>query len=312
MKAGLSLIIAAVFIAAPFLTGGYELQVLMVALLYVTLTTGLNLVSGYAGQFSFAQGAFYGIGGYTTAIMGRDLGTGFWINLPAGIVVTGLFGLLLGIPALRLKGHFLAIVTIAFQTIVYLGLIQWSGFTGGQNGILVPPIGEVSLFGATLVDITGLTAHYWLTLVFAVVAVWIAWRLVHSRLGREWVAVKDDETLAGAVGLDTTRAKLTAFVASAAFAGAAGVLNAHVMRGVTPDDFTIWISCTIVAMMVVGGRGTFLGPIIGAILLTILPELTGSFAQYKLFLFGVLLVVIIIALPEGLVGRWRKIREARA
>ncbi|WPB55772.1 branched-chain amino acid ABC transporter permease [Xylophilus sp. GOD-11R] len=295
-------------VAAPFAAGGYETNVLLQALLYTMLTVSLNLVAGYAGQFSFSHGAFYGIGAYTTAIMGRDLGTGFWINLPAGIVVAGLFGLLLGIPALRLKGHFLAIVTIAFQSIVYLTLTQWVSVTGGQNGIAVPHIGAVGFGGHTLLGITTLRGYYWLALVMTAIVLFVSWRLVRSRIGREWIAVRDDETLAGAVGLDTMRAKLLAFVISAAMAGAAGVLSAHVMQGVTPDDFTIWISCSVVAMMVVGGRGTFVGPVLGALLLTLLPEFLGGLAQYKMLIFGVLLVLAITLVPEGIVGRVRQRR----
>ncbi|MCZ0733812.1 branched-chain amino acid ABC transporter permease [Phreatobacter sp. AB_2022a] len=307
----LALALAAIVLLAlaPFGLGGYEVNVLMIILFYVILAVGLDLVSGYCGQFSFAQGAFYGIGAYTTAIMSRDLGTSFWVNLPAGIAVAGLFGLILGVPALRLKGHFLAIVTIAFQTIVYLTISQWTSFTGGQTGLAVPPVGPVSLFGVTLFEIGSLRSYYWLTLGVAVVALAIAWRFLKSRLGREWIAIRDDETLAAAVGLDTTRGKLTAFVASAALAGAAGVVTAHALRGVTPDDFTIWISATVVAMMVVGGKGTFIGPILGAVLLTAMPEFLGRFAEYKMFIFGVLLVVTVTLLPEGIVGRIRRLRE---
>lgn len=305
----LALAAIALLALAPFGLGGYEVNVLMIILFYVILAVGLDLVSGYCGQFSFAQGAFYGIGAYTTAIMSRDLGTSFWVNLPAGIVVAGLFGLILGVPALRLKGHFLAIVTIAFQTIVYLTISQWTSFTGGQTGLSVPPVGPISLFGVTLFEIGSLRSYYWLTLGVAVVALAIAWRFLKSRLGREWIAIRDDETLAAAVGLDTTRGKLTAFVASAALAGAAGVVTAHALRGVTPDDFTIWISATVVAMMVVGGKGTFIGPILGAVLLTAMPEFLGRFAEYKMFIFGVLLVVTVTLLPEGIVGRIRRLRE---
>ena len=307
----LALALAAIVLLAlaPLGLGGYEVNVLMIILFYVILAVGLDLVSGYCGQFSFAQGAFYGIGAYTTAIMSRDLGTSFWVNLPAGIAVAGLFGLILGVPALRLKGHFLAIVTIAFQTIVYLTISQWTSFTGGQTGLAVPPVGPVSLFGVTLFEIGSLRSYYWLTLGVAVVALAVAWRFLKSRLGREWIAIRDDETLAAAVGLDTTRGKLTAFVASAALAGAAGVVTAHALRGVTPDDFTIWISATVVAMMVVGGKGTFIGPILGAVLLTAMPEFLGRFAEYKMFIFGVLLVVTVTLLPEGIVGRFRRLRE---
>jgi branched-chain amino acid transport system permease protein len=311
MKIFLASLTVVAFALAPLGLGGYETNVLLVVLLYVLLATGLNLVAGFCGQFSFAQGAFYGIGAYTAAIMSRDLGTGFWLNLPAGIVVASLFGLALGIPALRLKGHFLAIVTIAFQTIVTLTLTQWSSFTGGQVGLPVPPIEPARLFGVQLFTVTGLRAHYWLTLAVTVVLMFVVWRVVRSRLGREWLAIRDDETLASAIGIDTTRGKLTAFTASAALAGAAGVITAHLIRGVTPDDFTLWISATVVAMMIIGGTGTFIGPIIGAVLLTLMPEFLGRFAEYKMFLFGVLLLATITLLPEGLVGRLRRLRERR-
>lgn len=295
---------------APFGIGGYETNVLMMVLFFVILAVGLDLVTGYCGQFSFATGAFYGIGAYTAAIMTRDFNTTIWVHLPAGAIVAGLFGLLLGIPALRLKGHFLAIVTIAFQTIVYLVISQWTSFTGGQVGLPMPNAGPVTIFGVTLFEFGSLRSYYWLTLAMTALTLLVSWRLVNSRLGREWVAIRDDETLASAVGLDTTRGKLTAFVAYAALAGVAGVLTAHSLRGVTPDDYTIWISATVVAMMVVGGRGTFIGPILGAVFLAILPELLGKFAEYKMLIYGVLLVLVVTLMPEGVVGRLRA-RAAR-
>ena len=224
-----SLLAVALLAIAPLGLGGYETNVLMMILFFVILAVGLDLVTGYCGQFSFATGAFYGIGAYTAAIMSRDLGSSVWVHLPAGAVVAGLFGLLLGIPALRLQGHFLAIVTIAFQTIVYLVISQWTSFTGGQVGLTMPNAGPVTLFGTRFSRFGSLRSYYWLTLVVAVICVFIAWRLVKSRLGREWVAIRDDETLASAVGLNTTRGKLTAFVAYAALAGIAGVLTAHVV-----------------------------------------------------------------------------------
>jgi branched-chain amino acid transport system permease protein len=300
--------VIALLAIAPFGLGGYETNVLMVILFYVMLAVGLDLVAGYCGQFSFATGAFYGLGAYTTAIMSRDLHTPIWVNLPAGAAVAGLFGLLLGIPALRLKGHFLAIVTIAFQTIVYLVISQWTSFTGGQVGLSLPNIGPVSVLGITLFTIDSLRGYYWLTLGLTVICLVVAWRLTASRLGREWIAIRNDETLASAVGLNTTRGKLTAFVASAALAGIAGVVTAHALRGVTPDDFTIWISATVVAMMVIGGRGTLIGPIIGAIFLVTMPEFLGRFAEYKTLIYGVLLVTAITLVPDGIVGRFRQWR----
>lgn len=310
-RAALPLALLAALVALPWLVaGGYLLHVMIVIFLFVILAVGLDLVMGYCGQYSFAQGAFYGIGAYTTAILHRDFGLGFWETLPLGIVVAGLFGLLLGIPALRLRSHFLAITTIAFQTIVFLVLSQWTSFTGGQYGLQVPRVEPVALFGLTLFSFQATREFYFLALAIAAAAVLVAWRMAASRLGREWIAIHDDELLARAIGLDTTRGKLIAFVASAALAGAAGVLMAHYLRGVSPDDFTIWTSATIVAMVVVGGRATLLGPIVGAAIFTAMPEVLRATADYRLIIYGVLMIVMITFMPSGLVGLLRRRRAA--
>lgn len=297
-------------IVPALITGSYVLHVLVVIFLFVILAVGLDLVMGYCGQPSFAQGAFYGIGAYTTAILHRDLGLGFWATLPAGIGIAGLFGLLLGVPALRLSGHFLAITTIAFQTIVYLLLTQWTSFTGGQYGLPVPKVGAVVLFGDELFRIEDVRSFYYLALACMAMALLVAWRLAASRVGREWQAIRDDELLARAIGLDVTRDKLIAFVASAALAGAAGVLVAHYLQGVSPDDFAIWTSATVVAMVIVGGRATILGPALGAVVFTAMPELLRATASYKLIIYGVLMIVMVIFMPAGVVGALR--RNARA
>lgn len=279
----------------PFLgAGGYLLDIMVMIFIYIVLAVSLDLVMGWAGQFSFAHAAFFGLGAYTTAIMQRDLGTGFWVNLPAAMVVAGLCGLVLGLPALRLRGHFLAIVTIAFQTIVYLTLSQWTSFTGGHYGIEVRPVsGFVSI-----------ERFYYLAMGLSVVTVAISWLLTQSRLGMAWRAVRDDEMLARAIGINTTASKLAAFVLAAAFAGAAGVIVAHHIRGVTPDDFTILTSASIVAMVVVGGRGTVWGPLLGAVVFTALPVLLSSTANYKLIIYGLLMIVMVIAMPQGVFGVW--------
>ncbi len=276
--------------------GGYVLNIFVMIFIFVILAVSLDLVMGWAGQFSFAHAAFFGIGAYTTAILQRDFGTGFWVNLPAGIVVAGLCGLLLGLPALRLRGHFLGIVTIAFQTIVYLALTQWKSLTGGQMGIEVKPVDGFA----------SIERFYELALGLAVVTVAISWYLTHSRLGKAWEAVRDDEVLARAIGLNTTASKLTAFVIAAALAGAAGVLVAHHVRGVTPDDFTVLTSATIVAMVVVGGRGTVWGPLLGAAVFTALPEVLAFAKDYRLIIYGFLMIAMVIVMPEGVFGAWAR------
>jgi branched-chain amino acid transport system permease protein len=300
---------AACFVLAgllPLVAGGYALHIAIVVGITAILVVGLDLVSGYCGQFSFAQGAFYGIGAYTAAILERDWGTGFWINLPAGAVVAGLAGLALGLPSLRLSGHFLAITTIAFQTIVFLTLTEWISFTGGPVGLHVSAIGPVRLFGHTFADITSVAAYYGVALALLAACLLAAWRLTQSRLGREWIAIRDDEVLAQAVGLDTTRGKLSAFVASAAMAGVAGVFIAYYLRAVSPDEFTIWTSATTVTMLILGGRGTLLGPVLGAVALTLLPEVLRPLADYRLIIYGCLMIVMVTVMPRGVVGALRQ------
>ncbi|WP_420392972.1 branched-chain amino acid ABC transporter permease [Acuticoccus sp.] len=304
-------LVAAVLVAALALfpladANTYVLSVATIAFIYVILAVGLDLVFGYCGQYSFAQAAFYGIGGYTAAILYRDLGWSIWATLPAGIVVAGAFGLLLGVPALRVAGHFLAIVTIAFQTIVYLLLSSWTSFTGGQYGITVPRIEPFAAFGATRE-----AGFYWLTLVAATLAVLLAWRLATSRIGKEWQAVRDDELLARAIGLDTVRAKLVAFVASAAFAGAAGVLIVYYLEGAYPADFAILTSATIIAMMIVGGRASIVGPILGAIAFTAMPEVLRATEDYRLIIYGTLMILAMTFIPGGIVGLVRTLAERR-
>ncbi|MGE0713901.1 MAG: branched-chain amino acid ABC transporter permease [Alphaproteobacteria bacterium] len=296
--------------ALPFaIAGGYVLHVMVVIFIFVILAVGLDLVMGYCGQYSFAQGAFYGVGAYTAAILHRDFGFGFWQTLPSGIVVAGVFGLLLGIPALRLTGHFLAITTIAFQTIVYLLLTQWTSFTGGQYGLPVPKVGAFTLFGRELFRVDTVREFYFLALACMAVAILVAWRLARSRIGRQWQAIHDDELLARAIGLDVTRGKLIAFVASAGLAGAAGVLLAHYLQGVSPDDFAIWTSATVVAMVLAGGRASIVGPILGAVLFTALPEVLRSAASYKLVIYGVVMILVVTFLPGGLVSLARRERR---
>jgi branched-chain amino acid transport system permease protein len=288
---------------------GYVLHVLIVVFLYVILAAGLDLVMGYCGQYSFAQGAFYGIGAYTAAILHRDLGFGFWQTLPLGVLSAGAFGLLLGIPSLRLSGHFLSITTIAFQTIVYIVLTQWTSFTGGQYGVPVPKVGTLSLFGHALFRIENVRGLYFLALAVMALAVLAAWRLAASRIGREWRAIHDDELAARAIGINVTRDKLVAFVASAALAGAAGVLVAYDLEGVSPSDFSIWTSATVVAMVIAGGRGTILGPAAGAIAFTLMPEVLRATADYKLIIFGVLMIVMVTFMPMGIAGLLQRERS---
>jgi len=291
------LLAAALFALFPnAVGGGYFINIAIVVCVYVVLASSLDIVMGWTGLYSFAHAALMGIGAYTAAIMERDLGTGFWINLPLGMVVAGVFGFLLGLPLLRTQGHFLAIMTIAFQTIVYLVMSQWTGFTGGQYGIEVQPVA----------GFTSLSSYFYLVLAVSTVLLVAIALLTRSRFGDTLQAIRDDETLARTIGINSKVMKLVAFAISSAFAGAAGVLLAYHIRGVTPDDYTVMASATIVAMVVLGGRGRFWGPVLGAVLLIALPELLSSLADYKHIFYGAVLILVTMFAPKGLVGSFQR------
>lgn len=274
------------------LASGYFINVAIVALIYVVLASSLDIMMGWTGKFSFAHAAFFGIGAYTAAMMQRSFGTDIWVHLPAGMATAAAFGVLLGLPSLRLQGHFLAIMSIAFQTIVYLTLAQWTSFTGGHYGLAV----EVTPL------LSSVTSFYYVTLGCTLLAVMFVWFLTHSRFGETLTAIRDDETLARTIGINSNLTKIVAFAISSALAGGAGVLMAHHIRGVTPNDFTVMTSATIVAMVVLGGTGRFWGPIVGALTLIILPEILTDLAEYKHILYGALLIFMIAVMPEGVVG----------
>jgi branched-chain amino acid transport system permease protein len=302
----LAVLILAIVLPA-FGLSEYLKGVLVIAFLFVVLSVGLDLVLGYCGQLSFAQGAFYGVGAYTAAILYRDAGVTFWTTLPVSILSAGLFGVLLGLPALRLGGHFLAIVTIAFQTIAFLLMSSWTTLTGGQYGIDLPRMVPFESFGASRV-----TGFYYLALAAAAASVAVAGYLVQSRLGRHWTAIREDELLAKALGLNTTWAKLFVFALTAAMAGAAGAINVSFLQGAFPQDFGILTSATVVAMVLVGGRATVLGPIVGALFFSALPEVFRFAADYKLIIYGVIMAASIIWMPAGIVGTIRSRNRTKA
>ncbi len=301
---------AALLLFPSVTTGTYAIHVLILTMIFVILAVGLDVVLGYCGQYSFAQGAFFGIGAYTAGLLATRLGWSFWATLPAGIVMAALFGLIVGAPSLRLAGHFLAITTIAFQVIVYLVLSQWYALTGGTHGIAkIPGVPPIVLGGEVVARFDTPAGYYYLCLAVSAITIWLAWRLAGSRLGREWLAINGDEVLAQALGINTTLRKVLAFTISAALAGAAGVLLAHYMTNIHPSEFTIWSSAIIVAMVIVGGRASIIGPVVGAVVLMLLPEVLRSAEDYKLIIYGLSMILFVTVLPDGLVGLWHALRR---
>ncbi len=299
-KAAALFISAIAIFAWPFLFADYPyiLRTSIIVLLYIVLALSLNFVLGFAGQLSMGHAAFYAVGAYTTALLTVNLKVSFWLAFAASAVIAGLFGLLLGIPTLRLKGDYLAITTIGFGEILRLVLINWTSFTRGPAGI--PGIPSPKLFGLTINSNTG---YFYLILALAVFTVFISYRLLNSRLGRGLIAVRDDEIAAEAMGINSTYLKILAFVLGAVIAGMAGSFFSTFVHYVNPDNFNYMESVVILTMVVLGGVGSIPGVILGAAVLSILPEALRDIATYRYAIYGILLVMMMIIRPQGMIGK---------
>lgn len=282
----------------PMVTSSpYSVHMGILVLIAVGLATALNLIAGYAGLVSFATGAFYAIGAYTAAILSTRLGLGFWVTLPAAVLMAGFFGLLLGLPSLRLKGHYLGIATIGFQEGTVIVLLQWIGLTKGPMGISGIP--KPSLPG---VNFSTLFPNYYLGLILVALCLLLVHRISVSGLGLQMMAVREDETPARAVGVNTTGIKLVAFIVSSGMMGALGAFYAHYVGSIDPSVFGITLSATVLVTVLAGGWGTLPGPVVGAVLLTLLPEWLRAFQHYRMTIYGAALILIILFMPQGVMG----------
>jgi ABC-type branched-subunit amino acid transport system ATPase component/ABC-type branched-subunit amino acid transport system permease subunit len=290
---------AVAFIAVGMAAGfanGYYVDVIGRMVLAAIVGVGLNVLIGLTGQVSFGHVAFYALGAYTVAILTTAAKLPFFVAVPLGALLAGAAGALLALPALRVRGPYLAMVTIAFGFIVEHGASEWSGLTGGQNGIMgipSPALGETS-FGGRGIAIMGL--------VILAVFVYGYWKLSVSKLGRAMLAVKDSETASESIGFNPLVIKAAAFTISAACAGLAGGLFAPLLGMVTPSTFNFAQSILFVLIVVIGGAGSVAGPLVGAAIVVLLPEMVASLAEYSQLLFGALLLVVLWLAPEGIVG----------
>jgi len=290
-------VVAAVAALPLFVRSEYVLNTAVMAGIYVILASSLNITNGYAGLFSFGHAAFYGIGAYTAAILATRLGWPFVLTLPAAALVAAAVGAALAVPTLRLSGIFLALVTIGFQEIAYLVTLNWMSLTRGPMGI--PGVPPPALLGW---EFGSNRAELYLILGFDLVTLFVLARIVTSRLGRRFVAIREDELAAEASGIATFRAKVMAFVIATFFAGLAGALYAHHARFVSADSFRLDETFVILTMLIVGGMGSLLGPVLGAVLLVILPEASRFLAEYRGVVYGVILIAVILLRPEGIAG----------
>jgi len=282
----------------PLFLNSYDVDVFTSVLFYTMLALGLNLLVGELGLLNLGYIAFYGIGAYTYAILFSKFGIGFWESLLIGGVVSAFFSLIIAIPTLRLKGDYLAIATLGFGEIIRIVLNNWNSLTNGPNGIMNIP--RPAIFGFSLA--TGLRFFY-LVLVFVVIEIYILYRIKGSRFGRYAVAIRENEKASEMVGINTYKIKTLYFIISAFIGGVAGVLFAAKQMFVSPDSFTFIESVYVLAMVILGGMGNITGVVLGAFTLVILPELLRGFVVYRMLIFAILLISLMLYRPEGLLGK---------
>ena len=302
----------------PFLVSRGSVDLATLVLIYVMLALGLNVVVGLAGLLDLGYVAFYAVGAYTFALLSQYFGFSFWAALPIGACLAALFGLVLGFPVLRLRGDYLAIVTLGFGEIIRILLNNWTAVTGGPNGIGGIP--EPTLFGMEFgrrVKEEGNTSFhetfgiaysgehkviflYLIALVLAVITALVIRRLMRMPVGRAWEALREDEIAARSLGLSRTAVKLSAFTIGAFFAGFAGTVFASKQGFISPESFVFLESAIILAIVVLGGMGSQIGVILAAIAVTILPELAREFADYRMLIFGAAMVLMMVWRPQGL------------
>lgn len=305
----------------PLLVGKITNELLANVGLFVLLALGLNIVVGLAGILDLGYVAFFAVGGYTTAVLTSPNSPGYSPELPWFVVIVfvvilaGISGLLIGAPVIRMRGDYLAIVTLGFGEIIrLLFLSDWlSGWTGGAQGITRVP--GVQVFGLATVKGTDPKAVFYLVMVFCAIAIYISWRLERSRLGRAWMAIREDESVAEAMGINTVNVKLMAFVVGAVLAAFSGAIFAAKVGAVFPQSFIILVSIIILVVVIVGGMGNIVGVIAGAVVLIGVlggpsqPGLLQEFSEFKLLIYGALLVWMMLKRPEGLIPNVRRTRE---
>ena len=279
----------------------YFLHLIILALIWVVLAQGQNLIQGFTGYVSIAQAGFMGIGAYCSTLLSVKLGWPVWATMAAAPLVTAGLALLAGYPSLRVKGHYFAIVTLAYNMVIFIVLTTWSSLTGGEAGISnIPRPADIAL-GGVVWKLGDRLGYYYLVLLAAAAATLMCGLILHSRVGRVLVAIRQNEPLIEAAGVQTWRYKLLAFVASASLAGLAGALYAHFIGFLNPDAFGVDHSLNAILAVILGGSGTLAGPVVGAFAVVFLPEYLRVAETYRLVIYGFILVAATIFMPRGLV-----------
>ena len=299
------LAVAIFFLIFPQVFSLYQIDIMTTALIYVVVALGLNIVVGLAGLLDLGYVAFYAVGAYSYALLNYHFGIGFWLALPIGGAMGFIFGIILGFPVLRLRGDYLAIVTLGFGEIIRLVLENWNEFSFGPSGIANIP--RPGFFGMQFSLHQNHIFIYYLMIGLSLFTIFVVRRLQDSRIGRAWMALREDEVACQAMGINKTRTKLSAFALGATWAGMGGVMFAAKTTFINPASFTIWESVIILCCVVLGGMGSIVGVICGAFALKLLPEYFRAFSEYRMLAFGLVLVLMMVFRPGGLISNVRRV-----
>jgi len=291
-------ILAAVLIALPIAyPKSYVMGVICRMYMYMILAGSLNVINGYSGQFNIGHAGFFCIGAYTEAILATKLGLSFWIALPIGGVMAAAIGLLVAMPTLKLRGTYLAIVTLGFSEIIRLVALNWEGLTGGPVGIKGIP--SPLFFGF---KVSKSIHYYYIFLALVAIFFFVTHRVVNSRVGRAWLSIREDELAARSLGVETRFYKATNFMYGAFWAGIAGAAFAPYFKFISSDMFSLDEGFNILSMVIIGGQGTLLGPAVGSIIVNFLTEFLRPISQYRLVVYALLIIGMMWLRPQGLVG----------
>ncbi len=298
----IQIVLLAFCVVFPFCNASqYVYRIAVSSVLYAILAMSLNLISGVCGQISLGHIAYYGIGAYTSALLTVNFGIPVWIGFIAAFLMAMVFGLFIAIPTLKLSGGYLSILTLSFAEVIRLILLNWTDVTRGAMGILNIPL--PSFFGFELRS----SNSYFIMVALVAIIIYIAMsNLINSKFGRNLKAIRDDELSSEAMGINIYRTKVIAFFVSAGIAGLAGAFYAHYMRFIDPTSFISDESTVILSMVVLGGMGNMLGSVLAAVILTVLPEVLRSFSDYRMLVYGAVLVVMMLAK----VTDWKSMKRA--
>jgi len=304
-----SALIILLFLVPLFITGPYWLHILILVGMNIILASSLRLIAT-SGQLSLGHGGMMAVGAYTSALLVMKLGLSSWAALPAAGVAAGIIALLIGFPFVRLKGIYFAMVTIFMAEMIMLTAEQWRSLTGGSSGIInIPRPDPIVIPGLLNMDFASKVDFYYLMLVLMLVTLLILYAIERSRIGLTWLSIQQAEPLSESIGVNTARFKVLAFCIGCFFAGIAGAFYSQYISVINPHAFGFFFAIYVVVYMIVGGMKRFAGPILGAFLLTMLPEVASPLRQYQPFVFAGVLMAVIFFLPGGLVSLPQQLKK---